>query len=148
MSLIQYDIPSKEKINFYIIEAKQNNKGPWDKHSLYVGEAAKAIAKRCIDIDEEVAYAMGALHDIGRREGISHMHHIISGYEFMKKEGYECIGNICLSHSFPFQDIREYFGKLDCSDIEKEFIKDYLKNVEYNDYDYNYIQKLIDNKAK
>lgn len=135
MELNQSKIPSRSRILKYLEEAKKNNKGPWDQHSLRVGEAAKLIASRCSDLDEDLAYALGALHDIGRREGISHMHHVIAGYNFMKQEGYDKVARICLTHSFPNQEIREYFGERDCSFEELNFIEDYITNVEYDDYD-------------
>lgn len=135
MSLVKYKIPNKRQILSYIDEAREKNKGPWDKHSLFVGEAAKLIAKMCTDLDEDIAYAMGTLHDIGRREGVSHMHHIISGYKFMMDQGFDSIGRICLTHSFPLQTIKEYFGKHDCSEDELIFINNYLKEIVYDDYD-------------
>lgn len=55
---------------------------------------------------------MGLLYNIGRREGIIDMKHIICGYRFMKSNGYVDISRICLNHSFPYKDIRVYNGKM------------------------------------
>lgn len=135
MRELKYTVPSEIKMDQYIVDAKKKNDGPWDKHSKYVGQAAMLIAQKCKHLDSTLAYSMGCLHDIGRREGRSYLHHTIEGYNFMMQEGYEDIGRICLTHSFPIKDIRSYFGKLDCSDDEIEFIREYLNNVVYNDYD-------------
>lgn len=128
-------IPSRDTIMQYLKEAKQHNKGPWDIHSLHVAEGARRIAERLEDMDEELAYAMGALHDIGRREGFSYMHHTITGYKFLLEEGYEDIARACLTHSFCLQDVNEYVGENDCSLEEYKFIKNYLGSITYNDYD-------------
>ena len=42
---------------------------------------------------------------------------------------------ICLTHSFPYKDVRAYNGKNDCNEEETLFIKEYLENTEYDDYD-------------
>jgi hypothetical protein len=63
------------------------------------------------------------------------LHHVYSGFELLKNKGYDQIAEICLSHSFPFQDIDEYFGKNDCSSEETEVIRSFLSNTVYNDYD-------------
>ena len=89
----------------------------------------------CCDMDGDRAYAMGLLHDIGRREGVMDMKHIICGYRFMKAMGYVDIARICLTHSFPYKNIKSYNGKNDCSEEETIFIKDFLEQREYDDYD-------------
>jgi len=56
----------------------------------------------------------------------------------MKSKGYDEIARVCLSHSFPSKDIREYNGsdcKWDCTIEEKEEITSSLLNTSYDDYD-------------
>ena len=78
---------------------------------------------------------MGLLYNIGRREEIIDMKHIICGYRFMKSNGYVDISRICLNHSFPYKDIRVYNGKNDRTEKETGFIEKYLAETKYDDYD-------------
>ena len=50
--------------------AGELNPGPWTKHSINVGIAARNIAEKISDLDKDKAYIVGVLHDIGRRVGI------------------------------------------------------------------------------
>ena len=128
-------IPSVEEAERLINEASKINPGPWIDHNKTAGFCARTIAERCDDLNTDVAYVMGLLHDIGRREGIMDMKHIYSGYNFMNSLGYTDSARICLSHSFPYKDINAYNGQNDCSEDETEFIQSYLNALEYNDYD-------------
>ena len=116
-------------------EAEKLNPGSWTAHCKTTGLCARKIAERCSELDEDKAYVMGLLHDIGRREGIMDMKHTICGYHFMKSKGYVDISRICLTHSFPYKDIRAYNGKNDCTEKETQFIEKYLEETEYDDYD-------------
>jgi putative nucleotidyltransferase with HDIG domain len=111
------------------------NPGPWISHSKYVAESARLIALETRELNSEKAYILGLLHDIGRREGITDMHHIISGYNFLKEKKFDEAAKICLTHPFLVKKIECYSGKWDCSESEIEFIKDYLGSIEFNDYD-------------
>lgn len=115
--------------------AETKNRGPWVAHSYCVADCARRIARACKELDEEAAYVMGLLHDIGRIEGFSYMHHIISGYNFLKERGYTDAAKVSLTHSFPTQDIRAYIGQLDCSEEEVAFVKDFLSKTVFDDYD-------------
>ena len=115
--------------------AEQRNPGAWIGHSKTAAFCAKAIAERCDNLNADTAYILGLLHDIGRREGVTDMRHIIDGYRFMTSFGYDECARICLTHSFPYKDIRYYNGQNDCAAEETEFIKRFLDNTEYNDYD-------------
>jgi HD superfamily phosphohydrolase YqeK len=101
-----------------LCEAAQMNPGPWVMHSQYVGLAARNIAQSCPHLDGNKAYAFGILHDIGRRYGITNMRHVIDGYRFCLEKGFSDAAKICLTHSFPYKDIKEAFGKWDCTDTE------------------------------
>ncbi len=116
-------------------EAEKLNPGTWIGHSKTAAFCAKAIVGYCDDLDADTAYVLGLLHDIGRREGVTDMRHIIDGYHFMTSLGYDDCAHICLTHSFPYKDIRSYNGQNDCTAEETEFIKCFLDNNEYNEYD-------------
>lgn len=116
--IIPKRIPSRQVVLEYLTDANRRNPGPWHKHSLLAGEAAGLIAARCPRLDPDVAYTLAAMHDIGRREGVSHMHHTIAGYNFMIEEGFESIARVCLTHSFPIKEVQAYDDGHDCSDDE------------------------------
>lgn len=118
-----------------LYEAELRNPGDWIGHSKNAAFCAKAIAEHCDNLDSDSAYVFGLLHDIGRREGVTDMRHIIDGYNFMISLDYNFCTRICLTHSFPYKDIRSYNGQNDCTAEETEFIKTFIKNTEYNDYD-------------
>ena len=72
-----------------ICEAEKMNAGLWIEHSKVVANCSKAIAEKCDNLDSNKAYVLGLLHDIGRREGVTDMRHIIDGYKFMEIKGYD-----------------------------------------------------------
>lgn len=121
---------SREKAKEYITQASELNPGPWVDHSYYTARAAQAIADHHPHLDPQISYVCGLLHDIGRRVGRTHMRHVLDGYTFLKSEGYVEIGRICLTHSFPYKDIRSVFGRWDCSEEELKFIQKYLSTIE------------------
>lgn len=102
---------------------------------IIVGKCAKVIALHCDDLDEDNAYVLGLLHDIGRRNGIMDMHHIICGYNYMLSQGYDDSAKICVTHSFPYKNVGAYNGQNDCDNAETEFIQNFIDNTEYDDYD-------------
>lgn len=114
--------------------AVQNNPGPWEQHSLVAADNARRIAKKA-GMDPEKAYIMGLLHDIGRRVGVTGMLHVIDGYDYMMSLGEPELAVICLTHSFAAKNVEYFEGKHDCSPAQKAFIKEFLDNHEYDDYD-------------
>ena len=98
-------------------------------------KAAKSIAQECSDLDGDVVYISGFLHDIRRIEGRMQMRHSMCGYSFLSQRGYDDAARIALTHSFVIPDIRVYAGQPDCTDNELALIKNYLDNVIYNNYD-------------
>lgn len=128
-------VPSAAQAEKLLNEAEKLNPGLWVKHSKTAGFCARAIAQRCDNLNADVAYVLGLLHDIGRREGVTDMKHIFDGYKFMLLKGYDDSAKICLSHSFPYKNINSYNGENDCSAEETGFIQAFLENVEYDDYD-------------
>ena len=105
--------------------AYSQNPGPWVEHSLGVARAAEFIAREC-GMDSEKAWLMGAMHDIGRYEGVTAMRHIFAGYELMLEKGEPEIARICLTHSFPYPDIDVYLGAHDVSEKDISLLKDIL----------------------
>lgn len=127
--------PNKERAEEELRIAGQLNQGPWIEHSINVGLAAQMIAKRCDNLNSNKAYVLGLLHDIGRRYGVSARKHGIDGYNFAIERGWDEVGQICLTHSFPVPEFDKELGKNDMSNEESEFVRRYLKNITYNDYD-------------
>lgn len=127
--------PNREMAEKELEIAGQLNPGPWTEHSINVGLAAQMIAERCSNLNPEKAYVLGILHDIGRRYGISARRHCIDGYKLMLEKGWDEVGRVCLTHSFPVPDFDKEIGKNDMSDEEDEFVRKYINYVTYDDYD-------------
>lgn len=127
--------PNKELAEEELKISGQLNPGPWTEHSINVGLAAQIIAERCRNLNSNKAYVLGILHDIGRRYGVSAMKHGIDGYNFAMERGWDEVGRICLTHSFPVPDFDKEIGRNDMSDYESKFVRQYLKNITYDDYD-------------
>ena len=128
-------VPSIKEAELLLKEAEKLNPGPWVMHSIYAGKAAQLIAENCSELDPEIALVFGMLHDIGRRVGVTDMRHSLDGYYYAKKKGYDSLAKICLTHSFNLPDIGTCFGKWDCTDEEYNFVKEFIENTDYNDYD-------------
>jgi len=126
---------SLEEAEALITRAHEQNPGPWVSHSRVVARIAKTIAGKC-GLDTHRAYLSGLLHDIGRYEGVSGLHHVYAGYEMLQKMGYDLLARICLSHSFPYQEIGAFGGgEYDCTQEEIQFISTFLSETIWNDYD-------------
>lgn len=106
----------------------------WAKHSKNVAAAARKIAREC-GLDEQRAYAYGLLHDIGRSVTRGQFQHIKCGYELMMDQGYADIAKICLTHSFPIQNLDSYVGKIDVTGEEEAEYRRRLQDCIYDDYD-------------
>ncbi len=114
--------------------AGKMNPGPWTDHSMNVAKAAELIAEAC-GLDREKAFVCGLLHDIGRRTGIAAVRHIIDGYDYAMSKGWDEAARVCLTHSFPIKDIDADIGKKDITAEQYNFIKAFIENIEYDDYD-------------
>lgn len=129
-------VPSLEEAKIILAEAEKLNPGPWVKHSMYVAEGAKLIAEKTDDLDPELAYILGLLHDIGRREGVHAMRHGIDGYNYAISKGYDLVARTCLSHTaFKYDNEIVIVGRWDGTIEEHNFVKDYLSRTEETDYD-------------
>ena len=116
-------------------EAHIANPGPWADHSRYVALACEKLAKRCPGLDADTAYIYGILHDIGRHAGVSSERHLIDGYRYCMDRGWEKAAQICISHAFMIQDIDTSIGVFDMPCEDKEFMRQFVKNAVYDDYD-------------
>jgi len=127
--------PNREIAEKELEIAGQLNPGPWTEHSINVGLVAQIIAEKCSNLNPDKAYVLGLLHDIGRRYGVSARRHGIDGYKLVLEKGWDEVGRICLTHSFPVPDFEKEIGKNDMSDEESEFVRKYLNEITYDDYD-------------
>lgn len=128
-------VPSMNEAEALLAEASARNPGPWTAHSRHVADAARRIAERLPEIDPVAAYVVGLLHDMGRREGVTGMRHVLDGYRYLHALSFEDAARICMTHSFPNGDYREIFGEWDCDESELAFIQNYLAGIEFDDYD-------------
>ena len=110
------------------------NPGPWKAHSLNAARAAEKIAAAA-GLDPERAFVFGALHDIGRYEGIRGAHHMVAGARLLREKGWDEAARICLTHSFPDGDIANYNGEWDLSEAEDEELHALLTAIQFDDYD-------------
>ena len=115
--------------------AGKMNPGLWVKHSENVARAAELIAAHCGELNSDKAFVCGLLHDIGRRNGVSAMRHIIDGYDYTVSKCWDEAARVCLTHSFPVKDIQADIGKKDISSEQYDFISRYLNSIDYDDYD-------------
>jgi len=128
-------IPSIETAEQLLNEGEHLNPGPWAQHSRYVALAARLISNEPPNLDGESAYVLGLLHDIGRREGVYDMRHVLDGFRFLGAQGYSDAARICLIHSYPIPIARSFSGVWDVTPEELQFVQDYLDRLEYTPYD-------------
>lgn len=128
-------LPTREEALELIRDGLKSNPGPWGRHCLTVAHCAEKIAAKCGDMDDEKAYILGLLHDIGRKYGVRHLGHVSDGYSYMKKLGYDEVAKICLTHSFSNHTVEDYIGNFDVSEEELALIKSELAAVDYDEYD-------------
>lgn len=128
-------IPSVEQAHALLDEAAGRNPGPWVAHSRHVAEAARRIAARHPGLVSETAYVLGLLHDIGRREGVTGMRHVLDGYRYLAGLGFQDAARVCLTHSFAIKRLEAIFGVWDCTPEELRFIEETLARLEFDEYD-------------
>ena len=127
--------PTRNEALMILDESNKMNPGPWKANSLVVAGCAEKIANRTEDMDSEKAFVLGLLHDIGRRFGGRHLGHVYDGFTYMDSLGYDEVAKVCLSHSFPTQDVTTYIGNIDTSPEETELVKTKINKLTYDDYD-------------
>lgn len=128
-------IPSRTQAEAFLQEAAGRNPGPWVAHSRLVAQAAETIAGCIPGLEPQCAYTLGLMHDIGRREGIAGMRHVIDGYRFLMTTGFDGAARVCLTHSYPIKTVASGSAIWDGTQDEYEFIQAYLDAIEYNLYD-------------
>lgn len=129
------NLPTLQQARQFLAEAESRNPGPWVQHSIFVAQAAEAIAAYHPELSASAACVLGYLHDIGRGAGPSDMRHVLDGYVFLHSRGFDDAARICLTHSFPVQDIRAVAGAWDCTPEEMGFLETRLLEIEYDEYD-------------
>lgn len=127
--------PDRETAEKELEEAGKLNPGQWITHSKYAALACEKIAECCPHMDNEKAYVLGLLHDIGRRVGIVQERHMLEGYNYCMSKGWKNAAQICITHSFMLKDITTSIGKWDISKEDYEFMKRFIEDVVYDDYD-------------
>ena len=126
-------LPTAKEAKRELEMAAELNPGPWIKHSLNVGIAAKNIAQKVPELDENKAYILGMLHDIGRRVGIVNIpKHVYEGYLYSLEKGWDEVARICMTHSYPL--MKKEFD-YDPDTKEERVIKEYISNCQADDYD-------------
>ena len=137
--------PDRKIAEMALQDAYKSNPGVWVDHSRYVAEACQNIALHCTDLDPEKAYIYGLLNDIGRYPGVTSERHLIDGYRYCIKRGWEKNAQICISHAFMLQDIHTSIGRFDVTEEDYHFMEQFIKNAVYDDYDY--LVQLCDSLA-
>ena len=127
-------IPDKKQAMALLLDGLKDNPGPWGKHSLTAAHCAAKIAK-VSSLDEDKAYVLGLLHDIGRKFGKRHLGHVSDGYSYMMSLGYDEVAKICLTHSFFNNTTEGYVGNFDVSEEELILINTELAKVSFDVYD-------------
>ncbi len=113
--------------------AQELNPGPWTKHSMNVGIAARNIAAKIPGMDAEKAYIVGLLHDIGRRVGIVNIPtHVYEGFLYANSHGWDEVAKVCMTHSYPLM-AKEF--DYEPGTKEEQEIKEYILNCTCDDYD-------------
>lgn len=126
---------NRETAEEALVKASETNPGPWTDHSRYVAKACEKIASRCFGLSGDTAYILGLLHDIGRHAGVSSEKHLMDGYRYCIARGWEKAAQICISHAFMIQDINTSIGTFDVSKEDYLFLKEFVANAVYDDYD-------------
>ena len=126
---------TRESAEQALRNAEKSTPGRWGDHSRYVAMACENIARHCPDLSENTAYILGLLHDIGRYAGVSSEKHLIDGYRYCMERGWEKAAQICISHAFVIRDINTSIGIFDVTEEEYQFIKSFVENAVYDDYD-------------
>ncbi len=126
--------PSVAEAEKLLAEAEQCNPGPWGNHSRTAAHCAEKIALYA-GLCPEKAYALGLLHDIGRKFGKRHLGHVSDGYSYMTRLDYPDAARICLTHSFNEMKMEGYIGQWDTTEEETSLIRSKLAETVPDDYD-------------
>ena len=126
-------LPTKEEALNELEIAGKLNPGPWVKHSMNAGLAARNIAEKLPGMDSDKAYILGLLHDIGRRIGIVDIPtHVYEGYKYCMSKGWNEAAKICMTHSYLL--MKDEFCYEPETEQEKA-IKSFIMGCKADDYD-------------
>ena len=129
-------LPTSEEALQELKIAEERNPGPWVKHSINVGIAARNIAEKISGMDSEKAYVVGLLHDIGRRVKFGFVDiptHVHEGYKYCMEKGWDEAARICMTHSY--LHMKDEFEGYEPEAEHEKAIKDYIMNCEPDCYD-------------
>lgn len=139
-------LPSKqEALAFFEYVIAERNRSPfpfrpeWEKefraHCFSVADIAAKIASQTPYLNSERAYLSGLLHDCGRikDEKSENVFHGWTGYQLMKKQGWDEIGRISVTYCFLNKDFNPELYPQARQDILH--CKNYISDIEYDDYD-------------
>lgn len=127
------NIPNKDKIHYYLIESNKNQ-GPWVRRSKLIGKSARDIAKK-INLDEDIAYAVGSLFEIGKKEEEKGLRQIMIGFHLLRNESYFFPAQIAISHAFVIKDIKSYIGEDRLEERDRKILENKLITYTYTEYD-------------
>lgn len=141
-----------EEIFSWAVEQRPDAEAkPWIEHSRAVADFAEKVAVRMREngheIDPDMAYACGLLHDVGRCEAIdTDMHHTVAGYEILMARDFLVPAEVALSHTFYGYGrvgYDEYWREMSADDID--LITNFM--LEHKTSDYDRLVQLADNMA-
>lgn len=126
-------LPTVDEAHNELMLAGELNPGPWVKHSINAGIAARNIAEKVSWLNPEKAYTVGLLHDIGRRVGIVDIPtHVYEGYRYCLGKGWDEAARVCMTHSY--LRMQEEFS-YDPDNEQEKAIKAYIMSCQADDYD-------------
>ena len=126
-------LPNEDEALKELEIAGKLNPGPWVKHSINAGIAARNIAEKLPGMDSDKAYILGLLHDIGRRIGIVDIPtHVYEGYKYCMSKGWDEAAKICMTHSYLL--MKDEFCYEPKTEQEKA-IKSFIMGCKADDYD-------------
>lgn len=138
------DVKTAEEFFEYVIKERNSSPCPflpeWERtyreHCNKVAKNAQKIASLTPDMNPELCFVMGLLHDCGRikDEKAENRHHGWVGYQLMSSKDWNDIARICITHNFYEKefDINNYpIINDDVVSCQK-----FLSQIKYNDYDY------------
>lgn len=131
MKKSEADLLLKEAYDNRILEGVDE----WIVHSKNVAYVAEKLGELS-GLDPEKSYVMGLLHDIGRGQN-KKIRHTILGYKLLKEKNIpEEIAKTTITHLYILKDGSNLGNQeKELEEEEYKFIKNYLKNIEYDDYD-------------
>ena len=128
-------LPSRTEAERELALGEQLCPGLWGEHSRNVARAAEKLA-HAAGLDENKAYIVGLLHDIGRRGGSTAMRHTIDGARYLRSLGWDEAAAVCLTHSYPTKDVHQDIARVDMPECDLQEIDAFIRAREYDEYDW------------